>query len=60
MVKDATDRFTVHIPKDIREQRLLERLQEIAKSQRRSVSFMVVEAIREYLDRHDEEATKQT
>lgn len=53
-----TDRFTVFIGKEARDTDLPERLKRIAKKRRRSMSFIVVEAIEEYLERHSEETAE--
>ncbi len=56
MPKPIPGRFTVYLP----DETLLKRLEEIAKRRRRSVSFVAVEAIEEYLDRHEEETPEST
>lgn len=50
-----TDRFTVFVGKEARDSGLLTRLKHLARKRRRSVSFMAVEAIEEYLKRHGED-----
>ena len=41
--------LTVYIPKEKRTERLLERLKRVAQQQRRSMNFLVVEALEQYL-----------
>jgi len=45
--------LTVYIPKPLREEDLLGRLERLARRQRRSINFLVVEAIRCYLQNED-------
>ena len=45
--------LTVYIPKSVREENLLRRLERLASQRRRSVNFLVVEAIRRYLQQED-------
>ncbi len=42
--------LTVYIPKKKRHQQLLERLKRIAQEERRSLNFLVLEAVEKYLD----------
>ena len=42
--------LTVYIPKKKRHQQLLERLKKIAQAQRRSLNYLVLEAVEKYLD----------
>lgn len=53
-----TDRFTVFVGKEVRDTDLLERLKRLAKGRKRSLSFVVVEAMQEYLERHSEDKEK--
>lgn len=41
--------LTVYIPKEKRTEQLLERLKRMAQQQRRSMNFLVVEALEQYL-----------
>jgi len=41
--------LTIYVPKDLRGERPLERLRELARKRRRSVNFLVIEAILQYL-----------
>ena len=47
------DRITVYLDKRARADELLPRLEAIAERERRAVSFIVCDAIREYLDREE-------
>jgi predicted DNA-binding protein len=42
--------LTVYIPKEKRHKQLLERLRKIARQERRSLNFLVLEAVEKYLD----------
>lgn len=42
--------LTVYIPKAKRHKQLLERLRKIAQEQKRSLNFLVLEAVEKYLD----------
>lgn len=42
--------LTVYIPKEKRHEQLLERLKRIAQGQRRSLNFLVLEAVEKYLE----------
>ena len=42
--------LTVYIPKEKRHEQLLERLRKIAQEERRSLNFLVLEAVEKYLD----------
>ncbi len=42
--------LTVYIPKEKRHEQLLERLKKIAQAQKRSLNFLVLEAVERYLD----------
>jgi predicted DNA-binding protein len=42
--------LTVYIPKEKRHEQLLERLRKIARQERRSLNFLVLEAVEKYLD----------
>jgi len=51
MVKRNYERVTIYFDEWARERKLLERLEALAENQRRSVSFLVAQAVSEYLDR---------
>ena len=42
--------LTVYIPKKKRHEQLLERLKKIAREERRSLNYLVLEAVEKYLD----------
>lgn len=42
--------LTIYIPKGVRDKDPIERLRKLAKKQRRSINFLVVEAILKYLE----------
>jgi len=47
------DKLSIYIPKDKQAQKPLERLKKIAKKRDRSINYLVIEAIRQYLDREE-------
>lgn len=47
------DKLGIYIPKEKLEERLIERLMELAKQRDRSLNYLVVRAILEYLDREE-------
>lgn len=47
------DKLSIYIPHDKLQQRPIERLQEIAEKHDRSLNYMVVQAILEYLEREE-------
>ena len=51
--KALTDTISIYIPQKKREERLVERLIELADKRDRSVNYLVVEAILEYLRREE-------
>ena len=55
--KQGSTTLSIYIPKRKDQSRLTERLQRIAKERDRSINYIVVEAISEYLDRME---TKNT
>lgn len=55
MAKYQPVRFTIFIPQEIRDTDLMERVKRLAKKRRRSLSFLVLEAIEEYLKHHSED-----
>jgi len=42
--------LTIYIPKEKRQDKLMERLRKLAQKQRRTVNFLVIEAILKYLE----------
>ena len=55
MVRKGT--ISVYIPQDKKEENLVKRLEELAEERDRSVNYMVVQAVTEYLEREDESFT---
>ena len=51
--KLATNTISIYIPQKKRAERLVERLIELADKRERSVNYLVVEAIRDYLRREE-------
>lgn len=54
----ATDKLTIYVPKGKRESAPVARLNMLAKQQDRSVNYLVVKAIEEFIEREETEATK--
>lgn len=50
------DKLSVYIPKTKRGDGLLAKLRKIGAKKDRSVNYLVVEAIREYVENHEKEA----
>ncbi len=48
--------LTVYIPKEKRHEQLLERLKKIAQEQKRSLNFLVLEAVEKYLNELEEKS----
>ena len=48
-----TNALSVYVPKNKKDRRPIERLSRLAKERDRSVNYLIVEAILEYLDRED-------
>jgi hypothetical protein len=51
--------ITVYIPRGLREEDPIARLRKLAKGQRRSINFLVVEAIQQYLHSAAQSARSQ-
>lgn len=47
---------TIYLPQKHQESQVLERLQKLAKKRDRSVNYMAVQAIIEYLDKEEKQA----
>lgn len=45
----STERFHLRVDQEMRENRVLERLREIGKKRKRSVSFLIREALLQYV-----------
>ncbi len=41
--------LTIYVPKELRGEKILERLKQLAQKQRRSMNFLAVEALLKYL-----------
>ncbi len=46
-----TSNFTIYVPKARVEEKLIEKMAALAKKQKRSLSYVVIEAIEQYLER---------
>jgi len=46
-----TSNFTIYVPKARVEEKLVEKMQALAKKRDRSLSYVVIEAIEQYLER---------
>jgi len=49
------EHLTIYLTKEARQQRLLERLRRAARKQRRSLNFLVIEALKRYLEELERE-----
>jgi|GEM_PF-139402 len=58
-MKSDAPTFSIYIPKSKMEQQPLERLSKLSKQRDRSINYLVVEAILEYLD-HEERREART
>jgi predicted transcriptional regulator len=52
-MNEGRDKLSIYIPQDKQRHRLVERLIELAEKRDRSVNYLVVQAILEYLDREE-------
>jgi len=52
--KELVDKLSIYVPKSKLERQPVERLMALGKKMDRSVNYLVVEAILEYIDRHKE------
>lgn len=53
MPKELLDKISIYVPKNKMELRPVERLMKLAEKKDRSVNYLVVEAIVEYLEREE-------
>jgi predicted transcriptional regulator len=53
VLKEKTDKLSIYIPEKKADQRPVERLIALGEKQDRSVNYLVVEAILQYLERED-------
>jgi len=49
--KTILDKLSIYIPQDKQDRKLVQRLVKLGEKEDRSVNYLVVEAISEYLDR---------
>jgi predicted transcriptional regulator len=54
--KQLLDKISIYVPKSKLENRPVERLIKLAETKDRSVNYLVVEAILEYLEREDKKS----
>jgi len=54
--KRIPDRISIHVPQARQSENLARRLIKLGEKQDRSINYLVVEAIRENLKRHEKEA----
>lgn len=52
------DKLSIYVPQDKRQYRLIERLSKLAKKRDRSVNYLVVQAIMEFVDREEKKDSK--
>lgn len=51
--KTLLDKISIYIPQDKQDRKLVQRLVKLGEKRERSVNYLVVEAILEYLDRRE-------
>ncbi len=51
--KEAVKTLSIYIPKSKMDKKPVARLEKLSKDRDRSINYLVVEAILEYLDRHE-------
>jgi len=54
----ASDKLTIYVPKGKRESDPVERLNKLAKEQDRSVNYLVVKALEEFVEREEKKDKK--
>ena len=52
------DRISIYVPQNKREQKPLERISEVARRQDRSLNYVVIQAILEYVEREEKRPAK--
>jgi len=57
--KEILDKISIYVPQSKLAQQPVERLIELGKTRARSINFLVVEAILEYLKREEKEEAKK-
>ncbi len=55
----TTDKLSIYIPQDKRQLRLIERLSKLAKKRDRSINYLVVQAIMEYVEREEKKDSRK-
>jgi len=53
--KTVLDKMSIYIPEKRQAEKLVERLIKVAEKKDRSLNYVTVEAIAEYLERHEKE-----
>ncbi len=48
-----TDKISIYIPQEKQEAQLIKRLQKIAKAQDRSVNYLIIKAILDFIEREE-------
>jgi len=59
-VRDNQPTITIYIPRRYQDERVLDRLKTLANDRDRSTNYLAVQAIREYLERHDAQQPAKT
>lgn len=54
VVARRRDQLSVYVPENKKDKKLVERLEELAEERDRSVNYLVVQAISQFLDREEE------
>lgn len=52
------DRISIYVPQSKRNQKPLERISKVAQNQDRSLNYVVIQAILEYVEREEKRLTK--
>lgn len=52
------DRISIYVPQNKREHKPLERISKVAQRQDRSLNYVVIQAILEYVEREEKRAAK--
>ena len=60
MVTDGTDftRISIYVPKRFQQKNPLERLYKLGKKDDRSINYMIVKAVTDYVEREERKASK--
>jgi hypothetical protein len=57
--KQITDKLSIYVPQSKMVEKPVERLVKLSEKKDRSINYLVVEAILEYLDRHEKMGRKE-